>query len=55
MSRWTTTEIATLAREYARAVRIDDLRALLARHTHAGLYAKARKLGLTRARRKKAA
>lgn len=48
MSRWTTTEVATLAREYTRAARVSALRTLIPRHTVAGIYAKARLCGLSR-------
>lgn len=48
MSRWTTTEIATLVREYTRAAQVSALSALIPRHTVAGIYAKARLCGLFR-------
>lgn len=48
MSRWTTTEIATLVREYSRTARVSALCSLIPRHSVAGIYAKARLCGLFR-------
>ncbi|WP_171013284.1 hypothetical protein [Ralstonia sp. 3PA37C10] len=54
MTRWTTTELATLVREYPQAKRLDALGRLIPRHSLAGIYAKARRCGLALLRGKKA-
>ncbi|WP_431068181.1 hypothetical protein [Ralstonia holmesii] len=53
MTRWTTTELATLVREYPQSKRLDALGKLIPRHTLAGIYAKARRCGVALPRNKK--
>ncbi|WP_167313418.1 hypothetical protein [Ralstonia insidiosa] len=53
MTRWTTTELATLVREGPSAKHVGTLGKLIPGHTLAGIRAKARRCGLTLPRGRK--
>ena len=53
MTRWTTTELATLVRESPKAESVELLGKLIPGHTLAGIRAKARRCGLELPRRGK--